>query len=297
MADEARVLHRPTRYRAVLALAVAMAAATPFCSSSAHAQFFWNRGAGVSADDAARVAIEHGFRVLARPVRNDDIYLVEVIDRRGARERLVVTADSGEIVRRLFVQSGPRYRRDDAGEPVQRPAPDDDHRPGFFARLFGGDDTPDDDARPERSDRDVGEPDEPPQRRVRSHRSPHYVEQSPERPREAPIESAPLPPPGAAPSLAPRPPRVRPPVQASLPQAPASLPPRTPIAPAPVTPAGGDHPVRSISSNPLAIPGSREQDDKGGKAAQQSPPVKGPELPRPRPPVAPKDPVAVAPLD
>lgn len=268
----------------------------------AQAQFFWDRP-GLSADDAARVAIQHGFRVLARPVRNDDVYMVHVIGRRGDREQLIIEADTGRILQRFSLERHPdRVYRDPTIPPGPLPPgriPTEERRSngGFFARLFGNDEPDGGDAvetsRPAYGDRPVAGSPNQPGRIPRARRQARALEGVPETVHQSPVESAPLAPPPAVPSLprtvaAPRPAPSRPPAEASLPAASAPAPP-------PSVPAPSDRSGRVISSNPLAIPGSREQDEKAAQVGRG--PVKPAVPPSVKPDEPAKAPVAVAPLE
>lgn len=277
----------------VLTMAAGIAAPPP-----AQAQFFWEQPR-VSSDDAARVAIQHGFRVLARPIRNDDVYVVQVVDRRGGRLQLIIAADSGRILQRFYIEADrtERFARDPTIPPGPIPpgrVPMRD-RPaggGFFARLFGDNGPDGDDAersRPSYGDRPMINGPDQPVRAPRVRRQPRLVESAPETIHQEPVESAPLAPP---PSL----PRRASPSRAAPPKAPAeaSLPPPSAPASPPAAPPLVDGSGRAISSNPLAIPGSREQDEKAVQATRG--PVKA-VVPVPVKPETPQAPVAVAPLD
>lgn len=284
----------------VAAVVLAVVASGPLMPRPAQAQFFWDQ-ARLSPDDAARVAIQHGFRVLARPVRNDDVYVTQVISRRGYREQLVIAANSGRILQRFSIDAeGPeRIDRDPTippgpVPPGRVPMRERHSNGGFFAKLFGDDES--DAVEPTRPSYDsrpaYGTPDQP-ARGSRARRQARALDGAPETIHQQPIESAPLAPPSAVPSLPraaapPRPAPARAPAEASLPapSAPAS---------APVAPAPSDRPGRVISSNPLAIPGSREQDEKAAQAGR-GPAVKATPTPvKPEEPT--KAPVAVAPLE
>lgn len=265
----------PRGTRAVLAVAWLAAVAAIALPSTANAQFFfWDRPR-LSADDAARAVIERGFRPLAQPVLNKGVYLADVISRRGRRERLVVSADSGEIVQRFVLGDGPMFRRSvdptiPRGPIPPAAIPNEDRQPNVFSRLFSHDD---DDV-----ERDIAPPplapnadqDRSNQQRLRQHRRlPRSVERTPEPVRSIPVESAPLP----------------------------SSPQPTPAAPVAVSPPA-DRPVRSIVTNPLSIPGTREQDDKGrASATALAPPVVKPTPPVAKPAAPSSKDVPVAPLE
>lgn len=283
------------RFGRAAVIAGSVAAALVALTPPAQAQFFWDHPR-FSADDIARIAMQHGFHPLARPFRNDDVYLADVVNGRGRRERLVVNAESGEIVQRFVLDEGQRYRRYADPSIPRGPMPpgripNDDNQPGFFNRLFSGNE----DASPPRAEGDdIPVPVQPRAPRVRR---PRLVEQTPETVHQTPVESAPLAP--AAPRVIP--PRItQTPVTPSAAPAEAALPPAAPAAaPAPATaPTPSDRPARSISRDPLAIPGNREADAPAVKAvpaatARVIPLTTSP--PKPATPV--KQAVPVAPLE
>lgn len=258
---------RHLRLRA-LATAAVIALGGAALPSVAHAQWFWDNG--LSADDAARAAMARGYRVLARPMRNDDVYVADVVDRRGMHQRLIIAADSGRILQRIMLEDPRVVRRyaDPSIPPGPIPPgriPNETRQPGVLSRLFGNDD-----AAPSPPPAIESRPFVEPERPVRRARRPRVVEQAPETVHQTPVESAPLAPPSAPATILPKavaPPPVvhRAPAQASLPPA-SETPPVTRSVPAPAVatpaPAPSDKPTRSISTNPLAIPGSREQDEK-----------------------------------
>ena len=265
---------------------------------SAHAQFFfWDRP-HFSADDAARSVIDRGFRPLARPVQNGDVYTADVIDRRGRRERLIVSAENGQILQRFVMEDDRSGFRRYADPTIPRGPvppgriPNEDSQPNVFSRLFSGD----------RNDTATGsttlEPGAPVDTQPKARRRPRLVERTPEPARPASrIDSAPLAPPTApaasAPSAAPAP---------GAAPAPSALAPTPAPAPAPSRQADvpPDRPVRNVVTNPLSIPGTREQDEKTTRAtpatASAAPVPARPAAPKP-PAVAPSPDVPVAPLD
>ena len=252
-------------------------AGTLMLAQPARAQFFWNSQPRLSADDVARVVMRRGYSPVRQPLLNDRVYVADVFDRRGRRERLIVTADSGEIVQRFFLDNE-RFRREADLSIPRGPVPpgripEPPRERSLFSRLFGDDHDaaaarPDDDD----DDRLVPTPLEP---RPRPRRLPRTVERTPDVVRPlAPVESAPLAP-------------VRPP--ASRPPAAAPATPSASIPPAAATaPAVPERPGRPIARDPLAIPGSRDEDRKA--AATAAPPKPA------TPPPAPRD-VPVAPLE
>ena len=253
----------PLRTAALVAvLASGMLAAGP-----ARAQFFFWDQPRYSADDVARLAMQHGFRPLAKPARQDDVYLADVVDQRGRRERLVISVDSGEILQRFFIDQDRGYRRYADPTIPRGPlppgrVPDDDNR-SLMSRL-----TPDnrelDGAAPD----DFTEPRPVP--RPPRVRKPRVATQPPETVHQQPVESAPLAPSAPAPAPLKTPAPAAAPAEAALPP-PAATPPQA--NPEPATPPV-DKPGRSISHDPLAIPGSREHDEAQAaatKAAEKKP--------------------------
>ena len=226
-------------------------------SGGARAQFFFWDQPRYSADDAARIALQHGFRPLAQPARNDRVYLADVSDQRGRRERLIISADSGEILQRFYLDDGRRYRRFADPSIPRGPVPPgripDDESRSQVTRLAPDDgalDQPDDMAPEDRP---------PPRQRPARIKRNRAVDQAPDTIHQTPVESAPLAPATPAPAaLQPMAPAAPAPAQAALPPAaPAAQPQPAILAPAPVV---ADKPSRPISHDPLAIPGSREED-------------------------------------
>ena len=267
---------------AVVAGGVAVALVT--LAPAARAQFFWEHPR-YSADDIARIAMQHGFHPLARPFRNADVYLADVVNGRGRRERLVVNAETGEILQRFVLDDGQRYRRYADPSIPRGPVPpgripNDDNQPSFFSRLFSGNE---DAAPPQAEGDDIPVPVQP---RAPRARRPRVVEQTPETVRQTPVESAPL---------APAAPRVIPP---RITRSPATPAPAEAALPPPATPAPSDRPVRSISKDPLAIPGTRESDAPAAKPAPAATArVSAPPVVPPKPAAAVKEAVPVAPLE
>lgn len=279
------------RFGRAAVIAVGVAGGVVALTSPARAQFFWDH-ARFSADDVARIAMQHGFHPLARPFRNDDVYLADVVDDRGRRQRLVFNAESGEILQRFVLDEGQRYRRY-ADPSIPRgpipPAriPNDDNQPGFFSRLFSGND---DATPPQAEGDDIPVPVQPRAPRVRR---PRFVEQTPETVHQTPVESAPLAP--AAPRVT-SPHLTRTPVTSPAAPAEAALPPAaSPPAPA-APPTPSDRPMRSISKDPLAIPGNREA-DAPVKAAPAATARAVPPAAPPKPAAPVKEAVPVAPLE
>ncbi|WP_131113187.1 hypothetical protein [Lichenihabitans psoromatis] len=236
----------------------------------ASAQFFWDQPR-LSADDAAGSVIDKGFRPLAPPVRNEGVYLADVVDRRGRRERLVVSADNGEILQRFVMDDRRAFRRNidptiPRGPVPPAQIPSEDNQPNMFTRLFGGGNDDTNQQPPNASQgHELPVPAQPRPPRVK--RAPRVVERTPEPARSSPIETSPL----AAPDQQPAPATGSvSPAATSTPvvSAPAVS---APAASAPTVAApAGDRPVRSIVTNPLSLPGTREQDDKSKGTATAS---------------------------
>ena len=299
---------RPLRAVAVVALGLA-AAVLP---GAAQAQFFggwggWDEGGtwdGLAPQQVRRAITERGFRVLAPLRRNGNVFVADVVDQRGRRERLIVAAADAQILQRFLVDDGrggaargdderglvPPADIPDAGRRVARPV-DRDVPPQRFGDLgAGGDD-------PAIAPNAPARRSAPPIRTVRPH--PRTVDRTPEgaAAREpGPVESSPLAPP------APRPVASAPPVSpapASVARAPAppaasqpAVAARTEPPAAPAAPAA----TRRLT-DPLAIPAGT---DAGGKPIRSvasgitgSPAVATPAA---KPAAKPGD-VPVAPLD
>ncbi len=101
---------RPLRAAAVLALGLG-AAVLP---GAAQAQFFggwggWDNGGtwdGLPPQQVRRSIVERGFRVLAPLRRNGSVFVADVIDGRGRRERLIVAAADAQILQRFLIDDG-----------------------------------------------------------------------------------------------------------------------------------------------------------------------------------------------
>ena len=243
----------------------------------AHAQFSWFGSREASPQDVSDTIADHGFTLVGPLYRNGRVYLADVIDRRRRRERLVIAADSGEIVQRYFVDVGPERR---APVAAPRQAPRDD---SFFSHLTRGwDDEP-----PPRPP--VGLPGQnevvtvPAAPLVRPKPQPRVVTRTEAAP--TPVTAAPLPPPGSA---------------GAKPE----------VVTVPSTASSGDSSpshVRgtSVSTDPLSIPGTRKaEESRAAKAAAAAtvaaskpaePVAAVPPAVKPKP--APAADVPVAPLD
>ncbi len=122
---------RALRAAAVVALGLAAAGAP----GAAQAQFFggwggWDNGGtwdGLAPQQVRRAITDRGFRVLAPLRRNGSVFVADVLDQRGRRERLIVAAADAQILQRFLV--------DDGSRPMPR-ATDD----GRGIALRGGDD-------------------------------------------------------------------------------------------------------------------------------------------------------------
>ncbi len=240
-----------TRGGALLLPAVAVAlGAAVLAPQRARAQFFWDQPR-LSADDAARAVMQRGFRPIHRPFRNNDVYVADVIDRRGRQERLIVSADSGDVVQRFFVEGGRAIGP--GADPTIPPGPvppanvPNADKPSLFSRLFGGDDAGQKPEPPPQFAPNYALP-PPAQPRPRPKRVPRVVERAPETVApSSPVESAPL---------APANPAQPAPAAPAVTSAPPTAQPSEPGSGAPP-----DKP-RAVNKDPLAIPGSKEDDEK-----------------------------------
>ena len=55
-----------------------------------------------------RSITDRGFRVLAPLRRNGSVFVADVVDQRGRRERLIVAAADAQILQRFLVDDGSR---------------------------------------------------------------------------------------------------------------------------------------------------------------------------------------------
>lgn len=96
----------------VLALGLGLAAAA--LPQAARAQFFggwggWDNGGawdGMGPRQVRQSITEQGFRVLAPLRRNGNVFVADVIDPRGRRERLIVAAADAQILQRFYIDDG-----------------------------------------------------------------------------------------------------------------------------------------------------------------------------------------------
>ena len=99
-------IFRPSRL--LLAGAIA-AAAMAFCAAPAQAQFFGFWGArsfsfpppgadAVHPSELPGIVADEGMRMVGQPYRNGQVFVVDAVDRRGWRHRLIIDAFSGDIV-------------------------------------------------------------------------------------------------------------------------------------------------------------------------------------------------------
>ena len=103
---------RALRAAAVLALGLAAAGAP----GSAQAQFFggwggWDNGGtwdGLAPQQVRRAITDRGFRVVAPLRRNGSVFVADVVDQHGRRERLIVAAADAQILQRFLVDDGSR---------------------------------------------------------------------------------------------------------------------------------------------------------------------------------------------
>ena len=261
------------------ALLLGLGALTP-----ARAQFNFFGAREVSAEDVSETIADHGFRLVGPLYRNGRVYLADVIDRRQRRERLVISAENGQIVQRFMVDVGPE-RRPPAY--VSRAAPQDD---SFFSHLTRGWD----DAPPPRPPLGLDAPERlpsaiaPAQPRLRP--QPRIVTRTD--PGPAPVTSSPLPPPSSV-------------VPGPTPQTPAASKPETVAVPTTASTTASTPPASnvrgtSVSTDPLRIPGARKAEEAkatpAAAVATKAPdPTPAPAKPKPAAPATAD--VPVAPLD
>ena len=268
----------------------------------ASAQFRFFGESEASTQDVYDTIANNGFRMAGPLMRNGEVYVADVIDRRQRRERLIISRSNGQIVQRFFVdlngRPGPYAAQPGYGyaaPPPQRAPVARNDDSDFFSRIVRGwgEDAP---PRPPGDIENgaasgaVMPPSLPrPQRMTR----PRPTDTEPRlavRREEAPITSRPLPVPAPAPSP------VTPPVEKVAPA--AEKPPVTSAPPTASTP-----PTRAtvVNTDPLRIPGQREPEapkptPAATVAAKQPAPV--PAAVKPAPPkAAPVADVPVAPLD
>jgi len=113
------LLRVPARRRLTL---LGIAAAALILAAPAQAQWF-NLGFGLRADQVERIIVSSGYQLTGPIIRNDGVYLADVVGPRGQRQRLVVDAMSGRLLER-FRGRGEFYRaanRFDSGEAIPRP--------------------------------------------------------------------------------------------------------------------------------------------------------------------------------
>ena len=317
--------HRAKRpLRAVAVLAVGLAAAV--LPGAAQAQFFggwggWDEGGtwdGLAPQQVRRAIADRGFRVVAPLRRNGSVFVADVVDQRGRRERLIVAAADAQILQRFLVDDGrgdsrgfaargndderglvPPADIPDAGRRFARPV-DRDAAPQRFGDLGTAGDDGDPGVAPNAPLRRVA----PPVRTVKPR--PRTVERTPDgaaATREpGPVESTPLAPAAPRPVASAPAPVARVPAAAPAPASPAVVasrpePAAAPAAPSPAPAAPAPAAASRRLTDPLAIPAGA---DAGGKPVRSvasgitgSP---APAAPAPKPAAKPGD-VPVAPLD
>ena len=89
-------------------LAAGLALGLAFAPQGAQAQVFGYWGyqsfsSGVYPEDIADIVADEGLRLVGRPRLNGRVYVVQTRDGRGARFRLIISADSGEILKSFEV--------------------------------------------------------------------------------------------------------------------------------------------------------------------------------------------------
>lgn len=267
------------RRSAMAAILLGLGATSP---ARAQFNFFGTREA--SPEDVSDTIAEHGFRLVGPLYRNGRVYLADVLDRRQRRERLVISAENGQIVQRFLVDVGPE-RQPPAY--VSRAAPRDD---SFFSHLTRG--------------WDDGPPPRPPAGLDGPEGLPPVVAPSAPRPRPQPRVVTRTEAPPAAVTATPLPSATA--VAPAPAQGAVAKPEVVTVPSANGAPSGASTPsssVRgaSVSTDPLRIPGTRKIEDApkpapAAVAASKAPdPTPAPAKPATAPSV-PKD-VPVAPLD
>jgi hypothetical protein len=250
------------RRKARTALAAALLIGGLTTITPARAQFSWFGPSEASPQDIYDTISEHGFRLVGPLYRNGRVYLADVVDRRQRRERLVIAAESGQIVQRFLVDFGDAGGRRTA---AVRPPPADD---SFFSRLTRGwDDEP-----PPRPPLGLDNGDTVQVPAPTRRREPRVVTRTEGTvPPPAPVTATPLP--------------------SGTTAKPDAAPPATASAPAGTPPASGRG--TTVSTDPLRLPGTRPTEP-----AKPAPTVasKAPAPPAPAaPPPAPATPAPAAP--
>ena len=105
---------RSLRAAAVLSLGLALGLSVAVVPGVARAQVFggwggWDEGGtwdGLSPQQVRRSIAQRGFRVLAPLRRNGSVFVADVVDGRGQRERLIVAAADAQILQRFLVDDG-----------------------------------------------------------------------------------------------------------------------------------------------------------------------------------------------
>lgn len=233
---------------APLGLAILIGLASP---QTASAQFGFFGQDGISAQDAYDTIAAHGFRLAGPMMRNSDVYIADVVDRRQRRERLIISRSSGQIVQRFMVDManhGPYAAL--PGSPAgaalpRRPAASED--PGFFSRMVRGwsdDDPPRPPANVDTDNDAVAPRTLPRQQRIARPRLPDAEPRVATRREDPPITAKPLAP---APT--------------ALPDATATIPTGSTQAPQATSPATPP-PARAtvVSTDPLRIPGVKDHE-------------------------------------
>ena len=91
----------------------------------------WNNGGnddGLQPRQVRRSIAEQGFRVISPMRRNGSVFVADVLDRRGRRERLIVAAADAQILQRFYLDDS-RGLGVAPGETEQQPS--------FASRFFG----------------------------------------------------------------------------------------------------------------------------------------------------------------
>ena len=144
-----------TAKRILPAAAIGLGLLMASLPNAAHAQFFdgWGGGGWGGWGDAMgpgqiyNSITDRGFRVIGPLRRNGSVFVADVVDRRGRRERLIVAAADGEILQRFLLQdpgfgTAPRndlaQPRQEFGQPVERADRGDLVPPASIPNVGGG---------------------------------------------------------------------------------------------------------------------------------------------------------------
>lgn len=86
-------------------------------------------GDGLQPRQVRRSIADQGFRVISPMRRNGSVFVADVLDRRGRRERLIVAAADAQILQRFYLEESPA--------PGAAPPREAERQPSFASRFFG----------------------------------------------------------------------------------------------------------------------------------------------------------------